>query len=137
MNEEALYALAAVISVLFGGLVILVPIVALTMRFTLKPMLETWMRVRQGTSGQEGVLQDRRISLLEAELQGVQSALQTLLEADEFRRQLQATGANGRTPSGTPPARPGREGEPDAVSHAPSSHGVTESLQRSGTVADP
>lgn len=105
MNEEALYALAAVISVLFGGLIVLVPIVALTVRFTLKPMLETWMRVRQGTPGQEGVLQDRRISLLEAELQGVQATLQSLVEGEEFRRQLLDAGANGRIPGATPAPR--------------------------------
>lgn len=91
MTAEDFYALASVVVAFFGGAAILTPILALSARFALKPVTEAWIRLRQGeTSDQEKILQDRRIALLEAELQNVQQLLQQRLEVQDFERQLSA-----------------------------------------------
>ena len=90
-DENTLYALAGVLAILFGGAALLVPILALSARFALKPVMETWIRLRQAeTSDQEKILQDRRIALLEAEVQSLQQTLQRRTEAEAFERQLNA-----------------------------------------------
>jgi hypothetical protein len=89
MDSDSLYALASVVVAVFGGAAVLTPIVALSARFALRPVMETWMRLRQSeTSDQEKILQDRRIALLEAEIQGIQQLLQQRQELQEFDRDL-------------------------------------------------
>ena len=89
MNAEDLYALASIVVAFFLGAAVLVPVLALSARFALKPVMETWIRLRQGeTTDQEKILQDRRIALLEAELQSVQQQLQQRTEAQEFEQRL-------------------------------------------------
>jgi hypothetical protein len=89
MNAEDLYALASILVAFFLGAAVLVPVLALSARFALKPVMETWIRLRQGeTTDQEKILQDRRIALLEAELQSVQQQLQQRTEAQEFEQRL-------------------------------------------------
>ena len=77
---------AAILALLFAGTIVLVPVLALSARFALKPMIEALARLKQ--SGQESLLQDRRIALLEAEVHNMGAALQQYAEAEEFRRQL-------------------------------------------------
>jgi hypothetical protein len=92
MNAEDFYAMAAILVAFFLGAAVLVPVVALSARFALKPVMETWMKLRQGeTTDQEKIMQDRRIALLEAELQNVQQQLQQRVEADEFAQKLSIT----------------------------------------------
>ena len=89
MNAEDLYALASIVVAFFLGAAVLVPVLALSARFALKPVMETWIRLRQGeTTDQEKIMQDRRIALLEAELQSVQQQLQQRTEAQEFEQRL-------------------------------------------------
>lgn len=78
-----------VIAAFFVGLAILVPVVAISARFALKPVMESWAKFRQAqTSGDEKILQDRRIALLEAEIHGLQQLVQEHLEARDFERAL-------------------------------------------------
>jgi hypothetical protein len=74
------------IFVTFLGLSIFTPVAALAARFALKPLIETLGRVRQG--GADAALQDRRIALLEAEIQHLSTQLQQVAEVAEFHRQL-------------------------------------------------
>jgi len=78
--------LAAIIALLFAGTIVLVPVLALSARFALKPVVDSIARLRQ--SGNDATLQDRRIALLEAELQHLSSAVQQIAEVEDFRRQL-------------------------------------------------
>ena len=76
-------------AILFAGMVVLVPVLGLTLRFAIKPFFDTWADIQRGQlrRGQES-LEARQITLLEAELQQVQSQLRQVVEAQEFQRQL-------------------------------------------------
>jgi hypothetical protein len=88
--EPGMFAeLAGVVAVFFTGAIILVPVVAVSVRLGLKPLVEARARLRHGPEAD--LAQDRRLALLEAELQNVQATLQQLTEADDFRRQLAAS----------------------------------------------
>lgn len=89
MSEDIVYAIAAVLAVIFGGITILVPVLALTIRFALRPVIDSWARLKQSPeTEQERALVARRLDLLEAELQHVQHSVREVAEAEEFRRQL-------------------------------------------------
>jgi hypothetical protein len=91
MNAGALESLAMVVVAFFVGAAILTPVLALSARFALKPVMETWMRLRASqTSDQEKIMQDRRIALLEAELQGLQQQIQQSAALHEFDQKLVA-----------------------------------------------
>ena len=89
MNGINFEELAMTIAAFFVGLAILVPVVAISARFALKPVMESWAKLRQAqTSGEDKIVQDRRIALLEAEIHSVQQLLERQLEAREFERAL-------------------------------------------------
>lgn len=89
MNPDVIRSLPDIIITVFAGASILTAVVAIGARLALKPVMEAWLRLRQASSGQPGTaLQDRRIELLETELQSLQKSVQSLVEAEEFRRQL-------------------------------------------------
>ena len=89
MNPVNAEGIAEIIVALLLGLAILVPVVALAARFALKPVMETWLQFKKSdTTDQERMIQDRRIALLEAELQALQQAMQQRVEAQEFDRAL-------------------------------------------------
>lgn len=91
MTGEDFYGVASIVVAFFAGAAVLIPILALSARFALKPVMETWMKLRQGeTTDQDKIMQDRRIALLEAELQSVQQQLQQRLDAQAFERKLAA-----------------------------------------------
>ena len=51
--------------------------------------METWINLRQGqTSDQDKIMQDRRIALLEAEVQHLQQVVEQRLEVQEFDRAI-------------------------------------------------
>jgi len=75
---------AALMALFFAGSIVLVPVLALSARLALKPLIDT-LRLR--SSGDADVLQDRRIALLEAEVQALGAALHQLAE-DDFHRQI-------------------------------------------------
>jgi hypothetical protein len=86
MEPGMLGELTGALAVFFVGAIILVPVVALSVRFSLKPLIEARARLRHGDV--TDVTQDRRLALLEAEMQNIQGTLQGLVEVDDFRRQL-------------------------------------------------
>lgn len=91
MDEDIIYAMIGVLAVLLGGITVLVPVIGLTLRFALRPVLETWGRMRSmpAPEGQTELL-GRQVALLESELQQVQHAVQGLVEAQDFQRRLGA-----------------------------------------------
>ncbi|MDB4949761.1 MAG: hypothetical protein JWM27_2410 [Gemmatimonadetes bacterium] len=79
------------VAVVLGGLSILTPIVAFSARYALRPIVDSLLVLRE-SQGNDRVanLQDRRIAVLESEIQSLQHTVQSLSEADDFRRQLAA-----------------------------------------------
>lgn len=89
MNGINFEELAMTIAAFFVGLAILVPVVAISARFALKPVMESWAKLRQAqTGGEDKIVQDRRIALLEAEIHSVQQLLERQFEARDFERAL-------------------------------------------------
>jgi hypothetical protein len=77
------------LAVLLSGLVVLIPVFGLTLRFAIKPFFDTWAEIQRSRIGQDNrSLQARQLDVLEAELQQVQSMLRSVVEAQEFQRQL-------------------------------------------------
>src|SRR3712207_4594523 len=102
MEPGVIAELTGVVGVLVGGAIILTPLLALSVRFALKPLIESWARIRQAQGPEAAQLQDRRISLLEAEIQHLQEQVRHLSEAEDFRRQLSAPGADAAPPAVPP-----------------------------------
>jgi len=81
--------LTTVIIAGMGLLIVLIPVFGLTVRFALKPTVEALMRARSEVSGQDqAALLERRLNLLETQLEQTSEALTRLSEEAEFRRQL-------------------------------------------------
>jgi hypothetical protein len=79
------------LSILFTGMVVLVPVLGLTIRFAIKPFFDSWVEIQRGrVAMEEDRLLARQVSLMEGELQEVQRTLQTLVEGQDFQRQLAA-----------------------------------------------
>lgn len=82
MDEDIVFALV-------GGLIVLVPIAGLTLRFALKPMVDSIARLLAVKNGSAGVdLLDKRLSLMEQELQLLRSEMRQLGERNDFYDRL-------------------------------------------------
>ena len=89
MGPDALEGVAMVVVAACAGLAILTPVLALCARFALKPVMETWLKLRESqTSDQEKIMQDRRIALLEAEVQSLTQIVQQRLDVQDFDRAI-------------------------------------------------
>lgn len=95
MSPEILEMLVPLLGIAMVGLVASIPLLGLTARFAAKPVIEALIRLREAqarnqTNEEALLLQDRRLSLLEAELQQLSGAVQRLAEAEAFRTQVEA-----------------------------------------------
>ena len=83
--------LTAILGILLGMMVVLIPIGGLTARFAFKPIVEAIARMRetQGTN-RETALLEKRVALLEQQIQGMESSMGRLTEEAEFNRKLSA-----------------------------------------------
>jgi hypothetical protein len=82
MDEDIVFALV-------GGIIILVPLAGLTLRFALKPMVDSVARLMEARSGGAAVdLVDKRVSLLEQELQLLRGEIRQLNDRSEFYDRL-------------------------------------------------
>ena len=83
--------LTAVIAVIMGISIVLVPVLGLTARFALKPVVEALSRVFEGR-GQDEHLQilERRLSLLETQIESLESTVHRLEEGTTFHQQLRS-----------------------------------------------
>ena len=79
------------VAVVLGGLTVLTPVVAFSARFALRPIVDSMLRLKEAqASDRADSLQDRRIAVLEAEIQSLQHSVRSLQEGEEFRRELAA-----------------------------------------------
>ena len=100
--------LIPILGVIFGGLILLVPVVGITARIALRPMMDSWARYRELKGNDEAVLLlERRMALMEEHLNSIDRSVQLLLEEADFRRKLEAGGS-------APAALPGRAGTPES-----------------------
>jgi hypothetical protein len=91
--------LTALVSVILGISIVLVPVIGLTARFALKPMVEALARVFESRSSDETVrILERRVELQEQQIEALQSSMKLLSETQEFDRQLAAPRAGETAP---------------------------------------
>lgn len=83
--------LTAIVAIVMGMLVVLIPIAGLTARFALKPVVEALARYRESQhAGQHVALLEQRVALLEQQTQLLESGVERLTEERDFHRQLSA-----------------------------------------------
>jgi hypothetical protein len=78
-----------IVAILVGGLVVLIPIAGITARIALKPLLESVIRIAEmRRSTEEARILERRVALLEQELNSVKGEVHEIAEQKEFYRKL-------------------------------------------------
>ena len=83
--------LIPLVAVVLGGLSVLIPITGLTARFALKPIIEAITTLRAGQEDEKRTaFLEQRLALVEEQLHAIERDHQRLLEADDFRRQLES-----------------------------------------------
>ncbi len=77
---------------ILGILMLMIPVAGFTARFALKPIVEAIAKYRELQGGSTGELRvlEQRVSLLEQQLQNVDTSLQQLVEVKRFERELKA-----------------------------------------------
>jgi hypothetical protein len=87
--------LTSIISVIMGISIVLIPVIGLTARFALKPTVEALARIFEGRGRDETVqMLERRVALLEQQVDAMEGSLGRLEEAASFEAQLR-TGEGG------------------------------------------
>ncbi|CAN5839587.1 MAG: hypothetical protein H0U67_00610 [Gemmatimonadetes bacterium] len=81
--------ITAIVAIVMGMLVVLIPVAGLTARFALKPIVEAIARMREGQSDQqERSLLQQRVALLEQQVQNVEHSVDRISDESEFNKQL-------------------------------------------------
>ena len=103
--------LTAIVAVIMGVSIVLVPVIGLTARFALKPLVESMGHFFQAKGVEENVrILERRMVLLEQQLESMDASLRRLAEVAEFNDELRSRpAAPGLGPGGAP--RSGGAGE--------------------------
>jgi hypothetical protein len=82
--------LIPLLGIFFGGLIVLVPVIGITARIALRPMMDGWARYREMKGNDESVLLlERRMALMEEHLNSIDRSVQMLLDDSDFRRRLE------------------------------------------------
>jgi hypothetical protein len=94
----------ALISVILGISIVLVPVIGLTARFALKPTVEALSHFFEHKGLQDTVdLLERRMALLEQQMEGLEGGVKRIEEAAAFHEALGEPGPTGRLGSGDSP----------------------------------
>ncbi len=84
-------AFVPLVATVLGIMIVLIPVTGLTLRFALRPVAETLLKLRESTTRDETVeLLERRVALLEEHLNSLDRSMNALQDDSEFRRQLAA-----------------------------------------------
>lgn len=93
--------LTALLAVFMGTSIILIPIIGLTARFALKPTVEAFSRILEKKGSDESVsILERRMALMEQQLESIDSSVQKLVETTEFDHRLAAPQERPASPTG-------------------------------------
>jgi len=102
----------AVVAVVMGISLLLIPVIGLTARFALKPTVEALSRLFEGRGRDESLrILERRIALLEQQFDVVEGGLRRVEEVVDFDARLRGPGT-GQGPEGvvripgSPPSLP-------------------------------
>lgn len=91
----------AIIAIVMGSLMFLIPIAGFTARFAMKPIVESIAKLRDSSNKAEALeLVERRLALLEQEVQSVSNIkdeVARLVDELEFQRKLSAPKARTTT----------------------------------------
>ena len=81
--------LTDIVAIVMGMSVVLIPVAGLTVRFALKPLVESLAKVNEVRGVEETVaITERRVALLEQQLEAMESSLRHLEDGREFDRAL-------------------------------------------------
>jgi hypothetical protein len=109
--------LTSIVAIVMGISIILVPVIGLTARFALKPLVESLGHFFQSRNVEESVrILERRMGLLEQHLETMETTLMRLSEAAEFHRDLRSGGTGHIGPS--PAQLPGAAAPPSSTGPA-------------------
>jgi hypothetical protein len=90
--------LTSVIAVIMGISIVLIPVIGLTARFALKPTVEALSRIFEGRARDETVqILERRVSLLEQQVEVLGGSMGRLEETARFDAQLRGGGEEEKT----------------------------------------
>jgi hypothetical protein len=97
---------APMVGFLVTAFVVSIPVIAFSARFAIKPIADALVRIRDAQGGARSaddalLMHDRRLSLMEAELQQISTTLERLAEADHFRTQLESGRPGAALPRGS------------------------------------
>ena len=82
--------LTALIATIMGISIVLVPVIGITARFALKPTVEALSRFLHTKELDESVnILERRMSLVENQLESMESSLRRIADVTEFHRALE------------------------------------------------
>ncbi len=98
MNSDDILGYAVVIAL------IIIPALAFTARFALKPMVESMLRIRESIDRERPSPDDRRLTALEERVAGMESLLDRVAQAVDFDARLRA---GTRPVPAVPPPPPG------------------------------
>jgi flagellar biosynthesis/type III secretory pathway M-ring protein FliF/YscJ len=79
----------AMTAILVGGMIFIIPMLALMVRFAIKPLADSWAATRSGADGQAVARIERRQVALEESVREMERTLARLAEGAEFERALQ------------------------------------------------
>jgi hypothetical protein len=85
--------LTALLGVFMGTSIVLIPVIGITARFALKPTVEAMSRLFEHKGTQEAVnILERRMALLEQQMESLDNSVKQLAEVADFHRQLSSGG---------------------------------------------
>ena len=82
------YQLIPLVAIVMGTLTVLVPVSLIALRFAIKPIAEAVAQMRSGVAPDEVRIMKERISLLEQQLNGIDSEVSRISEAVDFQDRL-------------------------------------------------
>ena len=86
---DDLEILVPIFAILFGSLIVLIPIAGLTARFALRPIMEAVSHFRGTQAADQRIaVLEQRLALLEEQVHSVERDHRRLVEDAEFQRQL-------------------------------------------------
>ena len=99
--------LIPLVAVVMGISVVLVPVIGFTARYVLRPFEETLTRYLQARAADDSVrILERRLSLMEQQLETMESTLNRVADAADFHRELRTPHTPAAIPAPPNDARP-------------------------------
>jgi hypothetical protein len=81
--------LTELLAVFMGISIVLIPVLGITARFALKPTVEALSRLFEGRGSDEAVsILERRMALMEQQIESIESNVHRLVEMGEFQHEL-------------------------------------------------